>query len=184
MAITILTNSKPFLFKNIFPTYEDFETFLDESEITTPTGAESYLERVYNILFRNFANSTIKFSTVNDFKNCFANTLDEWLLPYNIQIGKINDILNMTADDLIRVGEVLDSVSNAPNEIGMSASSQLNYISAQNYRVAKGDKLYRYLDLLSKLPSYRVGDFIDRFRWLFKSIVPQDEYIFVEVEDE
>lgn len=184
MPITILNNSKPFLFKNIFPTYEDFTTFITEQEITTPTGAESYLKRVYSILFRNFANSTIKFSTVNDFKGCFANTLDEWLLPYNIQIGKINDILNMSVEDIMRVGEVLDSVSNTPNEFGVSASSQLNYISAQNVRVAKGDKLYRYLDLLSKLPSYRVGDFIDRFRWLFKSIVPQDEYIFMEVEDD
>lgn len=180
----ILQNTKPFLFKNIFPTYESFTTFIEENEIQTPTGSESYLKRVYNILFRNFANSTIKFSTLNDFMGCFANTLDEWLLPYNIQIEKINTVLNMSADDLVRVADLLESYSNTPNEIGVSASAELNYITSQNYRVSKGDKLYRYLDLLDKLPSYRVGEFIDRFRWLFKTIIPKDEYIFTVESEE
>lgn len=180
----ITTNSKPFLFKNIFPTFESFTTFIEENEIQTPTGANQYLKRIYNILFRHFCNSTIKFSTINDFLGCFANTLDEWLLPYNIQVEKINEILNMSADDIMRVGSLLESYSNAPNELGVTASSELNYISSQNYRVSTGDKLYRYLDLMSKLPSYRIGDFIDRFRWLFKQIIPQEDYVFVEVDDE
>lgn len=181
--IELLSNSKPFLFKNIFPSYESFDTFITEMEIRTPSiEADAYLRRIYRILFNNFANSTIKFSTIYDFKGCFANVLDEWLLPYNIQVDKITQILQMSSDDILKVNETLESFSNAPNEEGVLASSQLNYISAQNVRVNKGDKLYRLLDLMDRLPSYRVGDFINRFRWLFKTVIPQDEYIFTEVK--
>lgn len=176
----LLVNSKPFLYKNIFPTFEDFDNFLTEYQIEKPSGSNDYLKRIYRILFNNFANSMIKFSTIDDFKGCFANTLEEWLLPYNIQIGKINTILQMSDDDIMRVGDLLDSFSNAPNTIGMSASSQLDYITSQSNRISKGDKLYRYLELLDRLPSYRVGDFIDRFRWLFKRIIPKEDYIFTE----
>lgn len=103
-----------------------------------------------------------------------------------------------TADHTNLVNE-----ANNPNTQPEDATKPLNYISRQNYNIfnnkgaskskgkadasndisIRGGRLGSYVVALQQMPSAQIREFLDRYRYLFMQMLPNNVYLYYEVED-
>lgn len=168
------------LFRDIFPTYEDFAQFIKDEQIDSLALEVdvAFAQFCYRILYREYMNSNIQYDTAEEFKADFANVFEEHFAQYKYQSQLIGEVQELTPADYELIGKRLQNYANNPNTIPDDPTLPLSFISSQVYEQTTDNRLRAYLDAINKMPSTRQKEFISRFRSLFKSFYQTDYYYY------
>lgn len=175
-----------FLFKEIFPTKEDFLNYLTEYNIVenlTSADDENFANYIYKILYRRYANSNVQFDTIEDFKLNFANVLEDNFKKYKQQLRIIQKVQNLTDDELITISTALANQSNNPNTAPDDPTKPLEFISAQAFTLARDNKLQAYLRAVNTIPTQLIDEMLMRCANLFKTLIPNQVFVYENEEE-
>lgn len=181
--MTILTPT--FKFKEIFPTYQIFGAYLIEYEINKLNTAEDILfaKYLYKIFYRKFGNSSVQFTTPEDFKFEFANRIEDNFYKYKKQIEIIQKLHNINDEDIIQITQTLTNNANNPNSVVEDPKQPLEFISAQAYSFVNNNKVQAYIQALSVMPTQLIDSILIQCKDLFKRIITEKIYIYDEEEE-
>lgn len=179
-----MSSALTFLFKNIFPSFEEFKEFLTNEKIVDLTNVENltFAEFMFKILFRRFHNSNIQYDTIDDFKCDFANILEDYFARYKKQVDLIKKIEQLTEEDILRISTALANQSNNPNSKPTDPTQPLEFVSAQAFTIARDNKLQAYLRALQNIPTLFIEEMLKKCVNLFKTIIPKVVYVFEDKE--
>ena len=178
--MTILTTT--FKFKEIFPNFQKFGEYLLEYEINKQNTAEDILfaKYLYKIIYRKYGNSTVQFTTPDDFKFEFANRIEDNFYKYKKQIEIIQKLHNISDQDMLQVTQTLTNNANNPNSTVEDPRQPLEFISAQAYSFVNNNKVQAYIQALSLMPTQLIDEILIQCRDLFKKIITEKLYIYEE----
>lgn len=172
-----------FYFKEIFPDFVTFNSYLNDYQIVNTTGTENatnytFAQYVYKILFRRYHNSNVQFDTIEDFKCELANVLEDNFSKYQKQLELLQKLHNMTEKDLITVNTALANNSLNPNTQITDPTQPLDYISAQAYSYTTDNKLLAFMRALENMPTKLIDAMLRRCVNLFKTILPKQIFVY------
>ena len=169
-----------FYFKEIYPTFEKFETFLINYNIVDLTDAENltFAKYMFKILFRRFHNSNIQYDTIEDFECDLANIIEDSFEKYKVQVDLIKKMQKLTDTEILTINTALANQSNNPNTKPTDPTQPLEYISAQAFTIAKDNKVQAYLRALSSVPTKLIDSMLYKCVNLFKTIIPNQVFVY------
>lgn len=174
------------LFKDIFPTYNDFE----EWYTSTPLSDNLYSdeandvpsERTFTILFYEYSDSHVAFSD-ESFKNRFAVDIYTYYKEFEATTKAIDDLMSLTDNDIIVDGAMITNVADVPETTSTTNIDVVNYISQQQKAISTKGKLRISKELISAKRAYTVRSFVKKFDHLFQRVY-SPYYTFVVRDDE
>lgn len=167
--------TETFLFKDIFPTEDDFNTFIQEY----CTGNIASASRMYSLLSRRFANSSIRYDTVDAFKREFSITLDQFAEKFEFDYEMISHAYDLTIDDIVEVNKAFSAFAQAPNQTYAESLNQMwEYINGQTGNRVTRNALEGIIAAVDKATDRRYNQFIDRFQKHFIRIYGPTPYRF------
>lgn len=177
-----MSSALTFYFKEIFPTQADFQSYLMDFAIADISDAENltFANFLYKILFRKHHNSNIQYDIIDDFKFDLANKIEDVFEKYKRQVAMIKKIQNLTDEELAIVSTALANSANNPNTTIDDPTKPLEYVGAQAYTIANTGKLQAYLNALKTIPTQLIDAFLMNCSSLFKSIIPNQIYLYEE----
>lgn len=176
-----MSSALTFFFKEIFPTKQDFLTFFTEYDLgidITVVENKSFAEYLYKILFRRYHNSNVQYDTPEDFKCDLANVVEDIFEKYQAQVKIAQKMTALTDEELLTVSTALANSANNPNTAPGDPTKPLDYIGAQAFTIAKSGKILGYLQALNSIPTKLIDEFLLSCRGLFKSILPNQIYLY------
>lgn len=178
----IMSSELTFFFKTIFPDYQTFKTFLEDFEVynTTQSVDNAFAQYVYKILFRRYHNSNIQFDTIDSFKCEFANILEDSMKKYQKQKQLIDASYDLDNKEIAMLGEAIANQALNPNTAPSDITQPIEFISAQASTFTKDNKLMAYMRAIVSLPSQYIEEMVRKCRPLFKTIIPNEIFIFGE----
>lgn len=169
-----------FYFKDIFPTWESFQQFLEEYQVwggTPGTVTAETQNLLYKYLFREYMNSNIQYDTPEEFKADFATVFEQHMQQFQKQFELINKTYALTADEITLIGQRLQNIAVNPNSAPVNPGVPLEYVTDQTYEKMDDGRIKAFLDAITRMPSLRIRDFVDKFKKLFKTtFYNQKEY--------
>lgn len=180
-----MSSALTFYFKEIYPTFTDFEVFLNNYEVVDLSNVENltFAKYLYKILFRKYHNSNIQYDTIADFECDFANIIENSFSKYQTQLSLIQKMQNLTEAELITINTSLANQSLNPNTELDDPTQPLEFVSAQAFSIARDNKMQAYLRALSSIPTQLIDAMLLRCQNLFKTIIPNQVYVFKNKED-
>ena len=169
-----------FYFKEIFPNKETFIDYMTEYEISDMNNAENkiFAEYIFKILFRKYHNSNVQYDTIDDFKCALANILEDEFERYKTQIDYTKKLYELTTDEVLQVSSALANSANNPNTAPSDPLKPFDYVGSQVYSIASNGKLLGYLQALRSMPNKLIGEILLACSGLFKTIIPDEIFIF------
>lgn len=172
-----------FYFKDIFPTYDEFDDFLNDFNIVSTVGAGNaanlnFAQYLYKILFRRYHNSNVQYDTIEDFKLDFANVLEDCFAKYKQQMDILTKIHALTEKELITLNTALANNSLNPNTVVDDPTEPLEYISAQAYSYTQDNKLNAFLRAMENIPGKLIDTMLRRCVNLFKTVLTNQIFIY------
>lgn len=169
-----------FLFKDIFPDKESFETFLTEFDVVSnlTDDKKAFGDYLFKILNRKFHNANVQFDTQDDFKCELANKVEDTFDRYARQLSLIEKMNNLTDAEIQQVSTALANSANNPNDQPDDPTKPLPFISAQAYSIVGTGKLQSLLAAFQSTQTKLIDEFLFNCRPLFKGILPQNVVIF------
>ena len=169
------------LFKNVFPTYEDFKNWyistpLSDNELDVPT------EKTFTLIAYEYNDSHIAFS-VESFKQHFANDIYTYYKEFEATTKSILELMELTDQDIAVADIAITNMANIPETESSTDEETVDFISTQQKIINKKGSLQVKKEQLSSKRIFTVKTFINRFRHLFIKIV-SPAYTFVVEEDE
>lgn len=174
-------NSK--LFKNIFPDYDTFaswykETGLSDDENDCPS------KKTF-ILISNEYNDSHVCSSVESFKQRFANEIYTYYKEFEQTTKSIDELMNLTDQEISIAGQTIVNSADVPETENSTDIESVDYISNQTKNIVKKGNLQIKKEQLSNKRTYTVKTFINRFRHLFiKIISPANTFVVKEPDEE
>ena len=166
-------------FKDIFPDLAAFTEFVQE--YCTEQFAST--TRIYSLLFRRYANASVRYDTIDAFKRQFSFTLDEFGEKFGFDYEMISHAYKLTVDDLILVNEAYSASANAPNqEYSDSLSQMWEYINGQTGNRVTRDKLTALISAIDRATDRRYTLFADEFQKHFVRISAPIGYYYKEIK--
>lgn len=175
-----MSSAITFYFKEIFPTFADFQGFMTTYEVVD-MGSQinvTFAQYIYKLLFRQYHNSNVQYATPEDFMCDLANILEDEFEKYQKQITLANQIYALTEDEITIASSALASSANNPNLQQDDPTQWLSYVGAQAYTSTKNGKLQAYLLALKNIPTKSIGELLTRCSGLFKKIIPDQIFIY------
>ena len=187
-------------FSDIYPTFDSFQTAWNdtvfsqqETELSqhisedSSNDAPQNLLLIYQLLLARYANSTIASSDENRFSlQCMATIFQyapTWLKRLEIQ--ETLQKMDLTSDAFLKGSSVVTNVSLNPSED--PATDTLDPLSTVNQQTVTGQKRdkFKALAILEELLRTDVtGEFLNRFRPLFRKIgSPQRPLFYLTTEE-
>ena len=176
----MISSSLTFYFKEIYPTFEKFETFLTNYNVVDLTDAENltFAQYIYKIMFRRFHNSNIQYDTIEDFECDLANVIEDSFEKYKVQVDLVKKMQKLTDAEILTISTALANQSNNPNTKPSDPTQPLEFISAQAFTLAKDNKVQAYLRALSSIPTKLIDAMLYRCVNLFKTIIPNQVFVY------
>lgn len=172
-------------FKNIFPTYDDFKSWL--TEYTTLDSNNELNEYLYKKLMQKYANENINYATLEAFKRNFAITYEDNFEQYEVRKRIITQTYNLSAEDLTIAQEAINNIALNNNEILDDAKDPLdtkvNFISNQSTSRVKQAKLDSYITAIASITSQLLNDYLEKFRKHFMTVYLNPKYMYYDNED-
>ena len=132
------------------------ESFIDYNDPTQST----FDEFAYNLISRHYSHCNIRYSTpepfINELVNVYQNKFGQFLKEKNI----IDEMYNLTNDELIMLNNTLTNIANNPNDAPADPLQPLQYISAQTYTQTNDNKLRAYFNALNSIPNLNTYKFL------------------------
>lgn len=176
-----------YYFEEIFPDYESWEYFIEQSSNIDLTISENALfdQYCYNLLFRHFNHQNIRYTSIDAFLGELLNVYENKFAQFKRQKKLVDKIHNLTDDDLQLVTTALTNMANNPNDEVSDPLQPLSYISAQTFEQMQSNKLKAYLDALNNMPSLNIYQFFKAnnkdemgFEDLFMNVQPKIIYLY------
>lgn len=171
------------LFKDIFPTYEDFATWVEESGMT---GEDFSIPRktTFMIIYNHYACSHVAF-TEETFKMHFLNELYTFCGEFEATTDAIVQLRNLTDEEIAVADSMIENFANIPETEQSTDTETVNFISQQQKMINKKGVLQVKREQLSNKRIFTVKTFLKRFRHLFiRIIVPAYTDVWKEKEGE
>lgn len=172
-------------FKNVFPSIDDFKTWLtDYTNLDSTNELHTY---IYNKLMQKYANENINYATLESFYRQFAITYEDNYSQYETRKRIINQMYNLSAEDLTIAQEAINNIALNNNEILDSSvdplDTKVNFISNQSTSRVKQAKLDSYINAIANITSQLLNDYLEKFRKHFMTIYLNPKYMYYDNED-
>lgn len=157
------------LFKNIFSSYSDFKNWY----LSTPLSDDSNdvpSEKTFTLIAYEYNSSHVN-STVESFKQRFANDLYTYYKEFEATTKAISDLMKLTDEEISMSDIMITNVANIPETEGSTNEEEVDFISSQQKSISKKGKLQVKKEQLSSKRAFTVKSFINRFRHLFIRII-------------
>lgn len=169
-------NSQTFYFEDVFKDENDFNTYLTDFNITLPTGI-TYND-LYDLFLIKFMNCSIAYDTTLLFKHRFKMILVDNLNEYVRRKNIIDNLYNLTDDEIVVINEYIHNYANNPNITISDVFEKLPYITQQDNSKQSMSKLDAYANYLSYILPYGNMEFLNKFEKLFKQIFIREVEIY------
>lgn len=167
-----------FLFKEIFPTKNDWAEFIQAYTAIDYSEDNSFIDYLYTKFYRYYGNANVNYETKEEFKCYFSIGFEDYYYKYKTQYNQIKKLYAITDDEILKVGEAIRNEADNPNDKPDDPTKPLEYITRQDYTVDKGSKFYKFNDYINKLTDLRTRKFLDTFATYFKWVYTNKKYIY------
>lgn len=176
------------LFKNAIGNYEDFmstpiavETlpYIHCYDVETRNEITSYeyMPNIYRLLLREFRNSQINFSTIDDFLDMLWSLLENHVPNFIERYNQYQRLLKLTDDDLLSLGtSIINVVENTNDQPDEPLKVPLKNVTNQQSSRTYSDKPSKIRGQIYSSQMTIINDFLDKFRWLFIRIGRTPQY--------
>lgn len=176
------------LFKNAIGTYEDFmatpiavETLpyihCYDVETRNEIISSEYMPNIYRLLLREFRNSQINFSTIDDFLDMLWSLLENHVPNFIERYNQYQRLLKLTDDDLLSLGtSIVNVVQNTNDQPDEPLKVPLKNVTNQQSSRTYSDKPSKIRGQIYSSQMTIINDFLDKFRWLFIRIGRTPQY--------
>ena len=163
-----MQGSRTELFKNIFPTYEDFREWYKKLPLSDNEEVPS--EKTFTLIAYEYNDSHIAFS-VEGFKQHFAIDLYTFYKEFEETTKSILDLMKLTDEEIATADSMIINMANIPETQSSTDEEVVDYISTQQKHINKKGKLQIKKEQLSSKRIFTVKTFLGRFRHLFVKIL-------------
>lgn len=179
--------SYTFYFNEIFPTYDDWVNTMKDFNIVNyeEVMQANFDNYVYKILFNQYYNVNVRYSTIGDFVTSLSNVYLNKFNKFLKQKELLDKIYNLTDNDILTLTQTLSNMANNPNTEPVDPTTPINYISAQTYQMLTDNKLKGYLNALESIPNMKVYNLLKPeteqemgFSDLFMNVQPNLKYFY------
>ena len=176
-----------YYFEEIFPDYESWQYFIEQSSNIDMTNADNVVfdEYCFGLLFRHFNHQNIRYSSIDAFLGELLNVYENKFEQFKKEKALIDTIYQLSNEDLQLVSTALTNMANNPNDDVENPLAPLSFISAQTYQQMQSNKLKAYLDALNNMPSLNIYKFFKAnnkdemgFEDLFMNVQPKIVYLY------
>lgn len=176
------------LFKNAIGNYEDFmstpiavETLpyihCYDVETRKEITSSEYMPNIYRLLLREFRNSQINFSTIDDFLDMLWSLLENHVPNFIERYNQYQRLLKLTDDDLLSLGtSIINVVENTNDQPDEPLKVPLKNVTNQQSSRTYSDKPSKIRGQIYSSQMTIINDFLDKFRWLFIRIGRTPQY--------
>lgn len=171
------------LFKNIFPTYEDFASWYKSLPLSDDN-TDCPSAKTFALIAFDYNDSHSSFSP-ESFKEHFAIDLYTYYKEFEATTKAIDDIMKLT-DSEIAVSDVsILNVADIPENTYDTGDDLVNFVSNQQRTMNKKGNLQIKKEQLANKRAYTVRSFLNKFKHLFiKVIAPGFTQVYGEINDE
>ena len=170
------------LFKNIFPTYEDFHNWYVGTPLSDGTDCPS--ERTFTLIAYEYNDCHVAFSP-ESFKQRFANDIYTFYREFEATTEVIMDLMKLTDEEISTSDEMITNYANIPETESSTSAEEVDFITTQQKNINKKGKLQIKKEQLANKKAFTVKTFINRFRHLFIKIVsPAYNFVISEPDEE
>lgn len=170
-------------FIDIFPTWDSFRVDYVDSALQSIT--EEKANTLYYLLYARYGNSHIASSDENQFKYQVYATIFQYGPNWVKQLEIQDKLQSVTEEDLIRGNQqIYNKALNPADVTDVEKDALINTVNEQNTAVTRKGKVEAYAQLLSLLKSDVTGDFLNKFRKLFLTVVLPELPLWYEVEED
>lgn len=130
---------------------------------------------LYYLLYASYGNSTIRNSDINQFKYEVFSTIYKYGPTWEKRIDIQDKLRNLSEAELLAGGKAIyNTALNPSTEPGTDTTEELDYINQQNVTKNVRSKLNAYNELMVLLKTDVTGDFIEKFKKLFKQVATKE----------
>lgn len=168
-----------FLFKDIFPTFDDFKNAVEPIIYNidlSDSETLAYVTYVYNSLYRRYANWSVAYDTPDGFIRQVAGILDDICGKYKRQKELAEQLYGLTLDEIREVNEAIVNNALNPNTSPSDPKQPLDYVSSQSASFSKLGHLSAYISALAAMPTVRQGEMLREFAHLFRRFMTRNYY--------
>lgn len=171
--------SDSILFKNAIGSYDDFcsspiavETLkyikCYNIETRQPMDYSEYLPNVYRLLLREFRNTQINFTNVDDFLDMLWSVIENHTPNFIERYNQYQKILTLTDDELLSLGtSIINVVENTNEKVDDPLKDVISYVTNQQSSRTYSDKPTKIRAQIYSSQMTIINDYLDNFRWLF-----------------
>ena len=170
-------------FIDIFPTWDSFKTDYLGSPLQTIS--EQSAMTLYYLLYARYGNSHIASSDENQFKYQVYATIFQYGPNWVKQLEIQNKLQDVTEEELVRGNLQIYNKALNPSDITDVANDALiNTVNEQNTAVTSKGKVEAYAQLLTLLKTDVTGEFLNKFKKLFLTVVLPELPLWYETEED
>ena len=163
-----MLGSKTEIFKNVFPTYEDFREWYLELPLSENDEVPS--KKTFTLIAYEYNDSHIAFS-VESFKQHFAIDLYTFYKEFEETTKSILELMKLTDEEIATADSMIINTANIPETESSTNEEEVDFISNQQKHINKKGKLQIKKEQLSSKRIFTVRTFLGRFRHLFVKIL-------------
>lgn len=167
------------LFKNIFPTYEDFESWYLATPLSD-SGTDVPNKKTFTLIAYEFNDSRVCMS-VESFKEHFAIDVYTFYKEFEETTKGIIELMALTDSEISTADSLITNIANVPETSNSTNLETLDYISQHQKMINKKGALQIKREQLTSKRAFTVRTFLNRFRHLFVRIL-SPSYNFVVKE--
>ena len=164
-------------FKEIFPTYEDFEEYIKTLNIynETDTGAKMLCQKIYYLLYNRYINIALAYTTADEFLAEFGIVFLQYFKQFLQKEKVLEEIYKLDFEDYAMINESISNFSNNPNTKTADPFELITFTSNQNRGRTKSNKLIAYINALRNLPDAQIDYIISKFDYLWLDILDNED---------
>ncbi len=170
-------------FSDIWKTFDEFRDEYNDSPLQNMS--VSNLEILYYLLYARYGNSHIASSDENQFKYQVYATIFQYGPNWVKQLEVQTTLHNLT-DNELTVGnlQIYNKALNPSDVTDVENNALINTINEQNTAVTRKGKVEAYAQLLTLLKTDVTGEFLNKFKKLFLTIVLPELPLWYETEED
>lgn len=177
------------LFRNAVGTYDEFiatpvaiETlpYIHCYDVTTRNEIESseYMPNIYRLLLREFRNSQINFTTIDDFLDMLWSVIENHTPNFIERYNQYQRLLQLTDDELMNMGtSITNIVENTNDQPDEPLKTPLKNVTNQQSSRTYSDKPSKIRGQIYTSQMTIVYDYLENFRWLFIRLGKSSTYV-------
>lgn len=167
------------LFKNIFPSYQEFATWyktlpLSDGQTDCPSA------KTFALIAFDYNDSHVAFSP-ESFKEHFAIDLYTYYKEFEATSAAIDNLMSLTDEQIAISDTMVINTADIPETEGSTDDETVDFVSQQQKTLNKKGVLQIKKEQLSNKRAYTVRSFLSKFKHLFiKVISPAFTQVYVE----